>query len=29
MIHNDVLRSLRYMLDMSYKKVIEIIKLGG
>ena len=29
MIHNDVLRSVRYMLDISDKKVIEIIKLGG
>ncbi|SEM35411.1 Uncharacterized conserved protein YehS, DUF1456 family [Pseudomonas sp. ok272] len=29
MIHNDVLRSVRYMLDLSDNKVIEIIKLGG
>lgn len=29
MIHNDVLRSVRYMLDISDKKVVEIIKLGG
>jgi len=29
MIHNDVLRSVRYMLDISDKKVIEIIKTGG
>lgn len=29
MIHNDVLRSVRYMLDISDKKVIEIIKIGG
>ena len=29
MIHNDVLRSVRYMLDISDKKVIEITKTGG
>jgi uncharacterized protein YehS (DUF1456 family) len=29
MIHNDVLRSVRYMLDISDKKDVEIIKLGG
>ncbi|AUG00679.1 MULTISPECIES: DUF1456 family protein [Pseudomonas] len=29
MIHNDVLRSVRYMLDISDKKVVEIIKLTG
>ncbi|RON43964.1 hypothetical protein BK666_18745 [Pseudomonas frederiksbergensis] len=29
MIHNAVLRSVRYMLDISDKKVIEIIKTGG
>ncbi len=29
MVHNDVLRSVRYMLDISDKKVVEIIKLGG
>ncbi|MFW9080354.1 DUF1456 family protein [Pseudomonas sp. P2757] len=29
MIHNDVLRSVRYMLDISDKKVIEITKSGG
>ncbi|HCN62523.1 MAG TPA: DUF1456 domain-containing protein [Pseudomonas sp.] len=29
MIHNDVLRSVRYMLDISDNKVVEIIKLGG
>ncbi len=29
MIHNDVLRSVRYMLDISNRKVVEIIKLGG
>ncbi len=29
MIHNDILRSVRYMLDISDKKVVEIIKLGG
>ncbi|MGE8069017.1 DUF1456 family protein [Pseudomonas sp. NPDC089569] len=29
MTHNDVLRSVRYMLDISDRKVVEIIKLGG
>lgn len=29
MIHNDVLRSMRYMLDISDNKMVEIIKLGG
>ncbi|QXI27434.1 DUF1456 family protein [Pseudomonas vanderleydeniana] len=29
MIHNDVLRSVRYMLDISDAKVAEIIKLTG
>ena len=29
MIHNDVLRSVRYMLDISDNKVVDIIKLGG
>jgi uncharacterized protein YehS (DUF1456 family) len=29
MIHNDVLRSVRYMLDISDNKVVELIKLGG
>ena len=29
MIHNDVLRSVRYMLDISDNKVVEIIKMGG
>ena len=29
MIHNDVLRSVRYMLDISDAKVVEIIGLGG
>ncbi|NWB91993.1 DUF1456 family protein [Pseudomonas agarici] len=29
MIHNDVLRSVRYMLDISDAKVVEIIKLTG
>ena len=29
MIHNDVLRSVRYMLDISDGKVAEIAKLGG
>jgi uncharacterized protein YehS (DUF1456 family) len=29
MIHNDVLRSVRYMLDISDNKMVEIIKLGG
>ncbi|MFJ4196434.1 MULTISPECIES: DUF1456 family protein [unclassified Pseudomonas] len=29
MIHNDVLRSVRYMLDISDKKVVEITKMGG
>lgn len=28
MIHNDVLRSIRYMLDLSEPRVIEIIRLG-
>ncbi|WP_029533503.1 DUF1456 family protein [Pseudomonas asplenii] len=29
MIHNDVMRSVRYMLDISDAKVAEIIKLTG
>lgn len=29
MIHNDVLRSVRYMLDISDGKIAEITKLGG
>ncbi|WP_455924351.1 DUF1456 family protein [Pseudomonas putida] len=29
MIHNDVLRSVRYMLDISDAKVVELIKLSG
>ncbi|WP_332727961.1 DUF1456 family protein [Pseudomonas sp. ESBL9] len=29
MIHNDVLRSVRYMLDISDNTVVDIIKLGG
>jgi uncharacterized protein YehS (DUF1456 family) len=29
MMNNDVLRSIRYMLDISDSKVVEIIKLGG
>ncbi len=29
MIHNDVLRSVRYMLDISDAKVVDIIKLSG
>ncbi len=29
MIHNDVLRSVRYMLDISDAKMVEIIKLTG
>ncbi|MGC1329678.1 DUF1456 family protein [Pseudomonas sp.] len=29
MIHNDVLRSVRYMLDISDNKVVELIKLSG
>jgi uncharacterized protein YehS (DUF1456 family) len=29
MMNNDVLRSIRYMLDISDGKVVEIIKLGG
>jgi len=29
MMNNDVLRSVRYMLDISDGKVVEIIKLGG
>lgn len=29
MIHNDVLRSVRYMLDISDKKMVEITGLGG
>jgi uncharacterized protein YehS (DUF1456 family) len=29
MIHNDVLRSVRYMLDISDNKMVELIKLGG
>ncbi|MBV6750376.1 DUF1456 family protein [Pseudomonas chlororaphis] len=29
MIHNDVLRSVRYMLDISDNKVVELIKLTG
>ena len=29
MIHNDVLRSVRYMLDISDNKMVDIIKLGG
>ncbi|MBH3429415.1 DUF1456 family protein [Pseudomonas alkylphenolica] len=29
MIHNDVLRSLRYLLDVNDAKLSDIIKLGG
>jgi uncharacterized protein YehS (DUF1456 family) len=29
MMNNDVLRSIRYMLDISDTKVVDIIKLGG
>jgi len=29
MMNNDVLRSIRYMLDISDAKVVEIAKLGG
>ncbi|UVJ45199.1 DUF1456 family protein [Pseudomonas sp. LS1212] len=29
MIHNDVLRSVRYMLDINDAKVVDLIKLGG
>ncbi len=29
MINNDVLRSVRYMLDLSDAKVVEIVGLGG
>ncbi|MGE8411993.1 MAG: DUF1456 family protein [Pseudomonas sp.] len=29
MIHNDVLRSVRYMLDISDQKVVDIIQLTG
>ncbi|MEB0028968.1 DUF1456 family protein [Pseudomonas sp. MH9.2] len=29
MMNNDVLRSVRYMLDISDGKVVDIIKLGG
>ncbi|MBC2655198.1 DUF1456 family protein [Pseudomonas sp. MSSRFD41] len=29
MIHNDVLRSVRYMLDISDQKMVDIIKLTG
>ncbi|WP_263264016.1 DUF1456 family protein [Pseudomonas sp. RIT-PI-S] len=29
MIHNDVLRSLRYLLNISDGKLVDIIKLGG
>ena len=29
MIHNDVLRSLRYLLDVNDAKLTDIIKLGG
>ena len=29
MMNNDVLRSIRYMLDINDTKVVEIIKLGG
>jgi len=29
MMNNDVLRSIRYMLDISDAKVVDIIKLGG
>jgi uncharacterized protein YehS (DUF1456 family) len=29
MIHNDVLRSVRYMLDISDAKVVDVIKLAG
>jgi len=29
MIHNDVLRSVRYMLDISDAKVVDLIKLSG
>ncbi len=29
MIHNDVLRSLRYMLDISDGRIIEIVKLSN
>ena len=28
MINNDILRSIRYMLDLSDNKVIEIIRLA-
>ena len=29
MINNDVLRSLRYMLDISDEQLVEIVELGG
>jgi uncharacterized protein YehS (DUF1456 family) len=29
MLNNDVLRSLRYMLDVSDAKMVEIVELGG
>ena len=29
MIHNDVLRSIRYMLNISESKLVEITRLGG
>ncbi|MNE44131.1 hypothetical protein D3C76_589470 [compost metagenome] len=29
MIHNDVLRSVRYMLDINDAKVVDIVALGG
>lgn len=29
MMNNDVLRSIRYMLDINDAKVVDIIKLGG
>mgnify|MGYP001964198203 FL=1 len=29
MLNNDVLRSLRYMLDVSDAKMVEIVQLGG
>jgi uncharacterized protein YehS (DUF1456 family) len=29
MMNNDVLRSIRYMLDIHETKVVEVIKLGG
>ena len=29
MINNDVIRSVRYMLNISEFKLVEIVKLGG